>query len=132
MMQHELDSAEQPGHDAGEPGSSPSTAASNGTGFAVFLSHNSKDKPAVGQLAEELKKRGLHVWLDEWELIPGHLWQEALEEIIRTTKSAAVLVGADGFGPAADREGVGGDIRGLMQECRNAAMQMRKCRNAGI
>src|SRR5262249_46307684 len=26
-------------------------------------------------------------------------WQEALEEIIKVTKSAAVLVGADGFGP---------------------------------
>jgi len=67
--------------------------------FDVFLSHNSKDKPAVRQLAEELKKRGLRVWLDEWELVPGRPWQEALEEIIQTTKSAAVLVGADGLGP---------------------------------
>jgi hypothetical protein len=31
--------------------------------------------------------------------VPGRPWQEALEEIIEITKSAAVLVGADGLGP---------------------------------
>lgn len=67
--------------------------------FDVFLSHNSKDKPTVVQLAEELKKRGLHVWLDVWELVPGRPWQEALEEIIQTAKTAAVLVAKDGLGP---------------------------------
>lgn len=67
--------------------------------FDVFLSHNSKDKPAVRQLAEILKTRGLTVWLDEWELVPGRPWQEALEEIIQTANSAAVLVGKDGLGP---------------------------------
>src|SRR4051794_14128722 len=36
--------------------------------FDVFLSHNSKDKPAVRQIAEALRARGLEVWLDEWNL----------------------------------------------------------------
>ncbi|HEX7183933.1 MAG TPA: SUMF1/EgtB/PvdO family nonheme iron enzyme [Thermoanaerobaculia bacterium] len=67
--------------------------------FDVFLSHNSKDKPAVRELAEALRARGLKVWLDEWELVPGRPWQEALEEIIQSTRSAAVLVGKDGLGP---------------------------------
>lgn len=67
--------------------------------FDVFLSHNSKEKPIVRQLADAMKSRGFNVWLDEWELIPGRPWQEALEEIIQTTKAAAVLVGADGLGP---------------------------------
>jgi hypothetical protein len=67
--------------------------------FNVFLSHNSKDKPVVRQLGELLKKRGLTVWLDEWELAPGQPWQQQLEQIITTTQSAAVLVGADGLGP---------------------------------
>ena len=66
--------------------------------FDVFLSHNSQDKPHVRQLGEALKSRGLSVWLDEWELVPGRPWQKALEEIIHTTKSAAVLVGKDGIG----------------------------------
>lgn len=67
--------------------------------FDVFLSHNSKDKPTVRQLARALKGRGLEVWLDEEQLVPGRPWQEALEEIIQATRTAAVLVGKDGLGP---------------------------------
>ena len=67
--------------------------------FDVFLSHNSSDKPTVRRLAKALQDRNVKVWLDEEELIPGRPWQEALEEIIETVKTAAVLVGKDGFGP---------------------------------
>jgi len=79
--------------------------------FDVFLSHNSKDKPAVRKLAEVLRARGLRVWLDEWELVPGQPWQEAIEEIIETTRSSAVLVGKDGLGPWQDTE-----MRGCLSE----------------
>lgn len=67
--------------------------------FDVFLSHNSKDKPAVRQIAEALRDRGLRVWLDEWELIPGRRWIPALEKAIQAAKTAAVMVGENGFGP---------------------------------
>jgi tetratricopeptide (TPR) repeat protein len=67
--------------------------------FDVFLSHNSKDKPVVRQIAEALRGRGLRVWLDEWELVPGRPWQEAVEDIIASVRSSAVLVGPDGLGP---------------------------------
>ncbi len=79
--------------------------------FDVFLSHNSRDKPAVIKLAKRLKAQGLNVWLDVWELRPGQPWQEALEHIIETTQTAAVLVGADGFGPWQSRE-----MRGCLSE----------------
>ena len=36
--------------------------------FDVFLSHNSKDKPAVIALAKRLQANGVKVWLDAWEL----------------------------------------------------------------
>ncbi len=67
--------------------------------FDVFLSHNSLDKPAVIALAKRLQANGVKVWLDAWELRPGHPWQEALAEIIETTRAAVVLVGKDGLGP---------------------------------
>jgi hypothetical protein len=67
--------------------------------FDVFLSHNSNDKPAVCELGLALRVRGLKVWLDEWELIPGRRWVDAVEEAIETTGCAAVLVAGDGFGP---------------------------------
>src|SRR3712207_3405107 len=72
--------------------------------FDVFLSHNSKDKPMVRQLAEALAARGLQVWLDEWQLQPGLSSQQLLEEGIRASRSAAVLVGKDGLGPWEDEE----------------------------
>jgi nucleotide-binding universal stress UspA family protein len=79
--------------------------------FDVFLSHNSKDKPAVRELAQSLRARGLKVWLDEWELPPGRPWQEEIEGIIKSTASAAVLVGRDGIGPWEEPE-----MRGCLDE----------------
>ncbi len=67
--------------------------------FDVFLSYNSKDESLVIQLAEKLEEYGLRVWLDVWKLVPGQSWQEALEEIIQSTRSAVILVGKDGMGP---------------------------------
>ena len=34
--------------------------------YDVFLSHSSKDKAVVRELAERLRKDGLKVWFDEW------------------------------------------------------------------
>ncbi len=68
--------------------------------FDVFLSHNSRDKPAVIEIAEALRdQRRLKVWLDAWCLTPGRPWQEEIEAAILTVRSAAVLVGKDGLGP---------------------------------
>lgn len=39
--------------------------------FDVFLSHSSKDKPRVRQVAEHLKAAGLRVWLDEQAIAHG-------------------------------------------------------------
>jgi hypothetical protein len=72
--------------------------------FDVFLSHNSKDKPAVRELKRLLVARELTVWLDEDELRPGMPWQELLESGINSSSSVAVLVGRDGLGPWEDEE----------------------------
>ena len=67
--------------------------------FDVFLSHNSRDKPAVEKIADLLRGRGLSVWLDKDELRPGLPWQKGLEEGVRASRSVAVFVGEDGLGP---------------------------------
>src|SRR5262249_8650661 len=54
--------------------------------FDVFLSYHSEDRGLVRRLADELGLLGIRVWLDEREVVPGHAWHEALEEIIRTVK----------------------------------------------
>jgi TIR domain-containing protein len=66
--------------------------------FDVFLSHNSRDKPVVEEIAAHLRDQGLRVWLDKDELRPGFPWQEGLEEGVRASRSVAVFVGKDGLG----------------------------------
>ncbi|MEW8232772.1 MAG: toll/interleukin-1 receptor domain-containing protein [Candidatus Thiodiazotropha endolucinida] len=39
--------------------------------IVVFLSHSSKDKPFIRQLATDLKKNGVGVWLDEQNIAVG-------------------------------------------------------------
>ena len=69
-------------------------------GFATnFLSHNSTYKSAVRQLAQVFEARGLRVWLDVEQLVPGRPWQQELEIIVQTTRTAAALIGKDGLGP---------------------------------
>jgi cellulose biosynthesis protein BcsQ/nucleotide-binding universal stress UspA family protein len=72
--------------------------------FDVFLSYNARDKQSVIQLAEALKDRGLRVWLDDWELLPGQPWQQVLESAIASTEAAVVVVGKGGIGPWQNRE----------------------------
>src|SRR3954447_15687979 len=61
--------------------------------FDVFLSHNSRDKPAVQRLAEDLKRAGLEPWLDVWCLTPGGRWQEELAQGLHESTACAVFVG---------------------------------------
>jgi hypothetical protein len=72
--------------------------------FDVFLCHHDVDKPAIKQIGEQLKARGILPWLDEWELPPGRPWQRLLEEQIEQIKSAAEFVGKDGLGPWQQQE----------------------------
>ncbi|MGB5637010.1 MAG: TIR domain-containing protein, partial [Waterburya sp.] len=67
--------------------------------FDVFLCHNSQDKPEVIKIAQELQKRELKPWLDEWHLQPGLPWQRELERQITNIRAAAVFIGKSGFGP---------------------------------
>jgi nucleotide-binding universal stress UspA family protein len=67
--------------------------------FYVFLCHNSEDKPEVRRIADELIKRGVKPWLDERDILPGTLWQTALEEQIANIKAAAIFLGESGIGP---------------------------------
>jgi len=66
--------------------------------FDVFLAHNSVDKPLVREISERLRERGLNPWLDEEQIAPGELFQEAIQKAIPNIKSAAIIVGKSGLG----------------------------------
>lgn len=67
--------------------------------FDVFISHTSRDKTEARRLAETLRSSGLAVWFDEWELVAGSPWQDALEDAIASSSSMLIVIGADGLGP---------------------------------
>ena len=48
--------------------------------FDVFLSHSSKDKGLVREVAERLRKDGVKVWFDAWEIKPGDSIPAKIEE----------------------------------------------------
>lgn len=66
--------------------------------FHIFLAHNSVDKPQVRAIAEELRKRGFEPWLDEEQIAPGELFQEAIQRAIPQIESAAICIGSQGLG----------------------------------
>ena len=64
----------------------------------VFLSHSSRDKPAVERIARALKESGIEPWFDKWHLTPGGDWQSELAAGLRSSRSCAVFVGEEGLG----------------------------------
>lgn len=59
----------------------------------IFISHASEDKEAVAMpLAEVLKRRGLDVWLDQWELTLGDSLRGAIEKAISQAAFGVVIV----------------------------------------
>jgi AAA domain-containing protein/TIR domain-containing protein len=53
----------------------------------VFLSHSSRDKLRVRQLAEGLRDAGLRVWFDEWAIQPGDDIYAAIENGLEYARS---------------------------------------------
>jgi tetratricopeptide (TPR) repeat protein len=73
--------------------------------FDVFLSHSSKDKPAVETIARLLRdEHQIKAWLDKWNLVPGEAWQDALEDALDDSQTFAVFLGPSGIGPWENEE----------------------------
>jgi len=66
--------------------------------FDVFLAHNSQDKPQVKAIAAQLKRRGLKVWIDDDQILPGRPFQDVIQQAILNVKSAAIFIGPQGPG----------------------------------
>ncbi|MDR2566220.1 MAG: toll/interleukin-1 receptor domain-containing protein [Bifidobacteriaceae bacterium] len=47
------------------------SGGSQGEAAGPFLCHASEDKSFARELATALRRTGVNVWLDEWELVPG-------------------------------------------------------------
>lgn len=73
------------------PAAAPTPPAA-GERLRVFLCHASTDKPAVRELYGRLKADGFAPWLDEEDLLGGQVWEEEIEEVLRSTHIVLVCL----------------------------------------
>jgi hypothetical protein len=66
--------------------------------YDVFLSHSSKDKAVVRELAGRLKKDGVRVWLDEEQIKPGDSIPAKIEEGLEHSRVLVLCMSANAFG----------------------------------
>lgn len=77
----------------------PRPSPARGAAHDVFFSYNREDFKAVQDIAGQLEARGLHPWIDLFELRPGMPWLPAFESLIDDAPAAAVFIGRSGVGP---------------------------------
>jgi WD40 repeat protein len=65
----------------------------------VFLSHAGADKESVKAIARRLNESSIPTWLDEWNLIPGDSWVDALGQALKKCSGCAVFLGPGGEAP---------------------------------
>jgi HEAT repeat protein len=66
--------------------------------YDVFISHSSKDKAVLRPLAEQLRKDGLKVWYDEWEIKPGDSIFAKIEEGLEHSRILILCMSSNAFG----------------------------------
>jgi hypothetical protein len=66
--------------------------------YDVFLSHSSKDKSIVREIAERLRQDGLKVWFDEWEIKPGDSIPARIEEGLEHSRIMVLCMSVNAFG----------------------------------
>ncbi len=66
--------------------------------YDVFLSHSTKDKAVVRPLAERLRKDGLKVWFDDWEIKAGDSIPAKIDEGLEHSHVLVFCMSANAFG----------------------------------
>ena len=66
--------------------------------YDVFLSHSSRDKDIVREIANRLKTNGLKVWFDEWVLKPGDNIPAKIENGLEHSRVLVLCMSTNAFG----------------------------------
>ncbi len=77
-----------------------------GSDNVVFLSHNSRDKPAVEEIQRRLESCDppFRCWLDKDDLRSRDTWMTQIESVLGACESAALFFGPSGRGPIHELE----------------------------
>ena len=65
---------------------------------ALFLSHTSIDKPFVEKLAKDLKRLGIDVWVDKYEIKVGDSIFWKVEKGLKETEYFGIVLSPDALG----------------------------------
>ncbi|KCZ70864.1 WD40 repeat-containing protein [Candidatus Methanoperedens nitroreducens] len=65
--------------------------------YDVFISHSSRDKLVVRELAQQLKMDGLRVWFDEWEIKPGDMIGLRIEQGLEQSRCLILVMSSNAF-----------------------------------
>jgi hypothetical protein len=66
--------------------------------YDVFLSHSSKDKSIVRELAVRLRGDGIRVWFDEWVIQPGDSIPSKIEQGLENSRVLMLCMSKNAFG----------------------------------
>ena len=66
--------------------------------YDVFLSHSSKDKTVVKELAERLRSDGLRVWFDDWVIQPGDSIPSLIADGLTQSRILVLCMSGNAFG----------------------------------
>ena len=59
----------------------------------VFISHARKDNEAAKELVEKLKDKGIHSWLDQYEIKPGESWEQQIKAALIESETVVLVLG---------------------------------------
>lgn len=62
-------------------------------GHLVFVSHSGEDKEWAKSLVKELEAKGIHPWLDEYELHPGASWEDQIRSALAESDTLVAILG---------------------------------------
>src|SRR5438067_1104654 len=68
-----------------------SGAAGGASIVRVFISHSSKDMPAVEALARDLHEHGIETWLDRWTMGPGDNFVAKINEGLEQADAGLIV-----------------------------------------
>lgn len=64
----------------------------NNKKFDIFISYAHQDSDKAKFFSEHCKKNGFNTWLDEEKLVSGEKWSEKIEQAIKSSNVALVII----------------------------------------
>lgn len=95
--------------------------------FDVFIAYNSSDSQQIEFLSDELKRRGINIWIDREQISPGKWFQNVIQEAILNVKSIAIIIGNNGIGKWQSAE-----LRAAISQCINEGIPVIPVLLAGV